>query len=143
VAAPPKPKEHSGQSGAEAIALLGLLQEHGRLVDFASEDISGADDADLGPAARVVHAGCSKVLREYFTIESIRAEAEGANVTLDAGCDMASHRLLGSVPDQPPYEGVLVHPGWKATEVRLPQVVAGKSESSENVIAPAEIQIKC
>jgi hypothetical protein len=142
VAAPPKALESSAPAGAEAVSLLALLQEHGRLVDFASEDISGADDTDIGAAARVVHSGCAKVLREFFTIEPVRGESEGETVTLQGEYDSSSHRLLGSVPNQPPYTGELVHPGWKATQVRLPRISATSDDKTLSVISPAEIQIK-
>jgi len=127
---------------AEVVAFLGLLQEHGRLVDFVSEDISGADDAQIGSAARVVHAGCAKVLREHFTIEPVRTEDEGAEVILEAGYETSQHRLLGSVAGQPPYQGKLLHPGWKATKVKLPQITGTSAERPWPVVAPAEVQVK-
>ncbi|MCX6896448.1 MAG: DUF2760 domain-containing protein, partial [Verrucomicrobia bacterium] len=44
-----------------------------------------------------VHAGCAKVLREHFTLEPARSEAEGSRVVLEAGFDAARNRLTGNV----------------------------------------------
>ena len=57
-----------------ALQLLGLLQREARLVDFANENITVYADADIGAAARVVHEGCARVLREHFSIEPVRSE---------------------------------------------------------------------
>ena len=45
------------QAEAEVISFLALLQEKGRLVDFLMDDIAAYGDAQVGAAARVVHAG--------------------------------------------------------------------------------------
>ena len=52
-----------GQSGAsradaEIVHFLAMLQDKGRLVDFLMDDINPYSDAQVGAAARVVHAGC-------------------------------------------------------------------------------------
>ena len=126
---------------AEIVAFLALLQEHGRLVDFVREDVAGASDQQLGSAARVVHAGCRKVLDEYFDIQPLREDQEGERVVLENGYDTAAHRLIGSVPDQPPYKGKLLHPGWVARSVRLPRVTGGTAQRPWPVLAPAEVEI--
>jgi hypothetical protein len=56
-------------------AVLSLLQREARLVDFVQEDIAAYSDADIGAAARVVHEGCRKVLREHVSIAPVRAES--------------------------------------------------------------------
>lgn len=121
-----------------ALQLLGLLQQEGRLIDFLQEDTSQYSDADIGAAARVVHAGCQKVLREYFSIEPVRLEEEGARITLEAGFDPAAIRLVGNVVGEPPFHGALTHRGWRASDIRLPKVAAGHEM---NVIAPAEVEL--
>jgi len=132
--APPRPE-------AEIAAFLALLQENGRLVDFAKEDITAATDQQLGAAARVVHAGCRKVLSDYFEISPLRTENEGAAVTLEPGYDAPAHRLLGSVPPNPPYSGKLIHPGWIAKSIKLPRVTGTTDQRPWPVLAPAEIEI--
>jgi hypothetical protein len=132
--APPRPE-------AEIVAFLALLQEHGRLVDFTQENIAGATDQQVGVAARVVHAGCKKILQEYFEIQPLHNAQEGDKIVLEKGYDATAHRLLGSVPQEPPYHGKLVHPGWLATKVQLPRVTNITEKRPWPVVAPAEIEL--
>jgi hypothetical protein len=121
-----------------ALQLLSLLQREARLIDFANENITVYSDADIGAAARVVHEGCARVLREHFTIEPVRGELEGARVTLPEGFDAASVRLTGNVVGKAPFTGTLSHRGWRAAKVSLPQL-ADKHDAS--IIAPAEVEL--
>ena len=45
---------------------LSLFQKQGRLVDFLQQDIASFSNAEVGEAARVVHAGAPK----YWVITS-------------------------------------------------------------------------
>lgn len=137
-AAPPAPSPLMDVTPDSALQLLSLLQRDARLVDFAQEDLRGHADADIGAAARVVHEGCAKVLREHFTIAPVRPEAEGSRITLPAGFDAAAVRLTGNVVGQAPFTGTLSHRGWRATEVRLPKLAASHDA---RVIAPAEVEL--
>ncbi len=121
-----------------ALQLLSLLQREARLIDFAGEDLSGYADAQIGSAARLVHEGCAKVLREHFSIVPVREEAEGSRITLPAGFDAAAVRLTGNVVGQPPFSGSLSHRGWRATEVRLPRLA---ERHDARVLAPAEVEL--
>jgi hypothetical protein len=121
-----------------AMQLLALLQREARLIDFANENIAAYADADIGAAARVVHEGCARVLREHFTIEPVRSENEGARVTLAEGFDAASVRLTGNVVGKAPFTGVLNHRGWRASEVRLPQLA---EQHDARILAPAEVEL--
>jgi hypothetical protein len=121
-----------------ALQLLSLLQREARLIDFANENIAAYADADIGAAARVVHEGCARVLREHFTIEPVRAEAEGSRVTLEEGFDAGAVRLTGNVVGKAPFKGALSHRGWRASAVRLPQL-AEKHDAS--ILAPAEVEL--
>ncbi|MCT9813221.1 DUF2760 domain-containing protein [Acidovorax sp. Be4] len=121
-----------------ALQLLGLLQREARFVDFVQEDPAGYSDADIGAAARVVHAGCRKVLAEHFTLEPVRNEDEGSRVTLAAGFDATAVRLTGNVVGQAPFTGTLGHRGWRVTATRLPQLTDPKAAS---VIAQAEVEL--
>ena len=123
---------------AAALQLLGLMQREARFVDFIQEDVAPYTDAEIGAAARVVHEGCRKVLREHFTLGPVRAEAEGSRVTLQAGFDAAAVRLAGNVVGQAPFTGTLGHRGWQATEVRLPQLTDTKSAA---ILAQAEVEL--
>ncbi len=135
VAAPATIKQASPDA---ALQLLGLLQREARLIDFTQEDLSGYSDAEIGGAARVVHEGCLKVLREHFTLAPVRTEAEGSRITLNAGFDARAIRLTGNVAGQPPFQGALSHRGWRATETRLPQLADGHDAS---VLAQAEVEL--
>lgn len=134
-APPPAPRPE-----AEIVAFLALLQEHARLVDFAREEITGASDAQLAAAARVVHAGARKVLGEYFDVSQVHPGNEGDAVTLERGFDSAAYRLLGAVPSEPPFKGRIVHAGWETTAVKLPRLTAPGAGRKWPVLAPAEVE---
>ncbi|MDN8618224.1 DUF2760 domain-containing protein [Variovorax ginsengisoli] len=121
-----------------ALQLLALLQREARLIDFVGEDLSGYADAQIGAAARLVHEGCAKVLREHFSLVPVRDEAEGSRVTLQAGFDAAAVRVTGNVVGQPPFAGSLRHRGWRVTEVRLPKLA---ERHDARVVAPAEVEL--
>lgn len=121
-----------------ALQLLALLQRDARLIDFVEEDIAAYSDADIGAAARLVHDGCRKTLREHFDLEPVRGENEGARISLPAGFDAASIRLTGNVVGQPPFAGQLTHRGWRVTAVRLPSLA---QEHDSAIIAQAEVEL--
>ena len=133
--APPALKEASPDA---ALQLLALLQRDARLIDFVGEDLGGYADAQIGAAARLVHEGCAKVLREHFSIVTVRDEAEGSRVVLPAGFDAAAVRLTGNVVGQAPFAGSLRHRGWRVTEVRLPKLA---EQHDTRVVAPAEVEL--
>jgi hypothetical protein len=121
-----------------ALQLLSLFQREARLIDFTQENLSAYSDADIGAAARVVHEGCSKVLREHFTIEPVRAEAEGSRIELAEGFDAAAVRLTGNVVGKAPFRGALSHRGWRASNVRLPKLAEAHDAA---ILAPAEVEL--
>jgi hypothetical protein len=121
-----------------ALQLLSLLQREARLIDFTQENLGAYADADIGAAARVVHEGCAKVLREHFHIEPVRSEAEGSRVVLEEGFDAGAVRLTGNVVGKAPFRGTLSHRGWRATNVLLPKLAEAHDAS---VLAPAEVEL--
>jgi hypothetical protein len=136
-ASPPISALRQAQPDA-ALQLLGLLQREARLVDFVEEDIAAYSDADVGAAARLVHEGCRKALREHFSLEPVCTEVEGDRITLPAGFDAAAIRLSGNVVGEPPFTGQLTHRGWRVTDARLPRV----SDSHDtSIVAPAEVEL--
>ncbi|MDD2545498.1 MAG: DUF2760 domain-containing protein [Burkholderiaceae bacterium] len=136
-AVPAVPGGHAVDDRA-ALQVLGLLQRDARFIDFIEEDIASYGDADIGAAARVVHAGCRKVVREYFHLEPVLTEGEGSRITLAADFDAAAIRLTGQVLGQAPFVGTLSHRGWRATETRLPQMAAAHDPS---ILAQAEVEL--
>jgi hypothetical protein len=135
---PPPPPPLREASPDAALQLLALLQRDARLIDFVGEELDAYDDAQIGAAARVVHEGCAKVLREHFSIVPVRTEAEGSRITLAAGFDAAQMRLTGNVVGQAPFTGSLSHRGWRVTEVRLPKMA---ERHDARVLAPAEVEL--
>ena len=128
---------------AELVHLLSLFQERGRLVDFLMEDIASYGDTQVGAVARVVHEGCSRVLKEYFAIEPVHIGSEGSEVTLESEFSPRRFRLIGKVHGTPPYHGVVLHRGWQTKGVTLPRVVAtGHTSESEGIIAPTEVEVR-
>lgn len=137
--APSEPAPHLRQASPDsALQLLALLQRAGRLIDFLEEDVAGFSDAQIGAAARVVHEGCRKALREHVPVEPIRDEQEGSPITLPKGFDARAIRLSGRVEGEPPYRGTLVHRGWRARKVELPKMSEGHDPS---ILAPAEVEL--
>jgi hypothetical protein len=132
-APPPPEKTH-----AAGLNVLALLQREGRLIDFLQEDVSTFGDAEIGAAARVVHAGSRKVIQQYLTLEPVLREAEGATVTVPAGFDAERIRLTGNVAGQPPFRGALKHHGWIASAVKFPEL---SPALDPRVIAPAEVEL--
>ena len=136
----PAPPQSSG-TDADIVHFLAMLQEKGRLVDFLMDDINAYSDAQVGAAARVVHAGCKGVLQEHFTINPVRQEQEGSTVQVPAGYSADEYRLVGKIAGSAPFSGVLVHRGWKTGMVKLPQLLRGAADKLP-AIAPAEVEVR-
>lgn len=131
VEAGPRPED-------SALRLLGLLQQEARFVDFVQENIDSYDDAQIGAAVRTIHADCRKALAGRIELERVMGQEEGSRVSVDKGFDPAAIRLSGNFSGEPPFEGTLQHPGWRATKVQLPEAPGGIDLS---VIAPAEVEV--
>ena len=121
-----------------ALQLLGLLQQEARFIDFLNEDLKGFSDAEIGAVSRVVHEGSKKLLDQYFSLVPVRSEEEETRITLAAGFNPAENRVTGNVVGEPPFNGVLVHRGWKATKADLPKLAEGHDPK---IIAPAEVEL--
>ena len=131
----------ASQADAEIVNFLAMLQARGRLVDFLMDDINAHDDAQVGAAARVVHAGCKAVLQEHFRICPVREEREGSPVQVAPGYAADEYRLLGRISGPAPFSGVLVHHGWKTDAVSLPRILRSSADRLP-AIAPAEVELK-
>ena len=124
---------------AEVISFLAALQEKGRLVDFLMDDVTSYDDAQVGAAARVVHEGCRSALDEVFTIAPVTESAEGTTISVPASHRADEYRLTGKLSGQAPFNGTVVHRGWRTTKIKLPQIIVPEGEVP--CIAPAEIEV--
>ncbi|GAL19197.1 MULTISPECIES: DUF2760 domain-containing protein [Vibrio] len=121
-----------------AMQLLSLMQQEARMVDFLQEDLTSFSDEEVGAAARVVHSGGKKVITEYFELSPIRNEEEETRISIEEGFDPQSVRLTGNVTGNAPFNGTLVHKGWKADKVTLPKLSENYNAS---IIAPAEVEL--
>lgn len=141
-------KERSQGQGSEeqsrnhraVLAFLSSLQDKGRIVDFLMDDISAYSDAQVGAAARIVHQGCSRVLKQHLSVSPIFKGEEGGQTTLAPGYSPSEWRLVGSVRGQPPFRGNVLHRGWKVDRVELSIPAAGSNQSP--VLAPAELELQ-
>ena len=120
-----------------ATQFLALLQRDGRLLDFLMEDLGAYGDAQVGAAARDVHAGCRAVLTRYLSISPVVDEEEGQQLKIERGTDPARIKVVGNVAGEPPYTGIVRHRGWWATRVDLPPVPS----AVQSVLAPAEVEV--
>jgi hypothetical protein len=121
-----------------ALQLLSLFQREGRFIDFLEEDVASFSDEEIGAAARVVHEGCRKAVREHFTLAPVKDQEEGASLEVPKGFDAHTIRLTGNVVGEPPFRGTLQHRGWKVTRAELPKLAEGHDVK---VIAPAEVEL--
>lgn len=136
--AKPLPPPSLEATHASGLFLLSMFQREGRFVDFLQEDVAGFSDEQVGAAARVVHDGCRKVVKQYLSIEPVLAQEEGATVDVPAGFDAHRIRLTGNVAGAPPFKGALKHHGWAAKDVKLP---APPAALDPKILAPAEVEL--
>jgi hypothetical protein len=132
------PKPALPDPNASGLFFLSILQREGRFVDFLLEDVAGFSDEQVGAAARVVHEGCRKVVKQYLDIEPVLKQEEGATVDVPLGFDSSRIRLTGNVTGTPPFKGALKHHGWAAREVKLP---APPTALDPKILCPAEVEL--
>ena len=132
-------EEHADEYRREGILwLLAVFQREGRLVDFIQEDISPYDDAQIGAACREIHQGLRKALRDVLKFIPVLDAREGSDIEVDEDYDPRLIRLTGNLSGKPPLKGVLVHPGWRVDDVKLPRF---SQNVRLDVISQAEIEV--
>jgi hypothetical protein len=114
--------------------LLALLQSEGRYVDFLEQPVDGFSDADVGAAARVVHAGCKKALAGRVAFEPALAEEEGARVTLTGD---EAHVIVAASGAAKAGSFTVVHRGWRVVRDELPALTGGHDGA---LLQPAEVE---
>src|SRR5690606_18681857 len=107
-------------------------------VDFVQQDVARFSDAEIGQAARVVHAGCRSALGRTLDVEPVLDQAEGSSTTVPEGFEPAAIKLVGAVSGSAPYRGTLRHKGWRARRLSLPEALA---DHAFDVLAPAEVEL--
>ena len=125
---------------SDALTLISLFQREARLIDFLMEPIGEYTDEQVGAAARTVHSECGKTLTRVFGLTPVLADCEeGARIPISSGLDAAAIRLVGDATPGSAANGVLRHPGWKATHCDLPTWTGAKG--AEWIVAPAEVEV--
>ncbi len=128
-------------SQTDLLTFLSLLQEKGRLLDFLMEDITAFSDAQIGAAGRVVHQGCSKVLREFFNISPLRLDDEGSVVRLDVNDSLHDYRILGKNNETTPFTAKILHRGWGTDAINIPRRSSTGDFQGKHVISPIEVEV--
>lgn len=136
----PESKSHEQGRGEQQwpLHLLSLLQREGRLVDFLQEDLTAHGDAEIGAAVRQIQETCHEVLGKYVAPTPIMDSEEGETVTIEAGFDPNTVKLVGNISGDPPFKGIVQHRGWRAARVDLPTLSGSRNPA---VIVPAEVEI--
>jgi len=121
------------QLSDDAIVLLRLLQEEGRLLDFIKEDISSYDDSQVASASRVIHRGCSNVFKKYLSLDHVLDYDENMVVELPENIEQNALKVHGNKTGKIK----VIHRGWKITSSDLPKIISNDSKK-DLLIVPAE-----
>jgi hypothetical protein len=133
------PRGRPRASRSDAITLLATLQREARLVDFFMENLESYSDAQIGAAARDVHRDAAASIKRLFGLEAVVEGPEGRELQVPEGFDAGCYRLTGNVSGEPPFQGTMVHHGWRATKCELPAWSGG---AAADIVAPAEVELK-
>ncbi|EMI57844.1 DUF2760 domain-containing protein [Rhodopirellula sallentina] len=120
-----------------AITLLATLQRDARLVDLIQEDLDQYQDAQVGAAARPCLKQCRQSLDRILKIEKLVDAKENESITVPADASAARYRWIGESSGTEETTGKVVHPGWQAVSIELPQWSG--DEDDAKVIAPAQV----
>lgn len=118
---------------------LSVLQREGRLLDFFGEDLNHYNDAQIGAAVRSIQDDCRKAVKKYIDPKPVLEGEEGDRVTIEEGFDIDAITLVGNVSGNPPFTGVIKHPGWKAGKKEVPKL---SDIQDPAVMTPAEVEIQ-
>ncbi len=118
---------------------MSVLQREGRLLDFFDEDLNEYDDEQIGMAVRSIHEDCKKSIKKYIDLKPVIDKKEDDNIVIEPGFDMDSIKLVGNVSGEPPFQGIVRHPGWKAGKKEVPQL---SDVQDSSIISPAEVEIQ-
>jgi hypothetical protein len=132
---PAEPQAPAKPQRSDALTLLATLQREARLIDLIKENLSAYSDAQIGAAARPCLQQCAGTLDRLFAIQPTVAAPDGQNVTVPENATPSRYLWIGEGSGQ---NGKLVHHGWEATRVELPQWTGADADA--NVIAPAQVQ---
>ena len=92
----------------------------------------------MGAAARVVHEGSVKAIKEYFKLSPILDAEEESSISIEKDFNPSEIRLTGNVVGEAPFSGSVVHRGWKVTATSLPKLSEAHDAS---IVAAAEVEL--
>ncbi len=118
---------------------LSVLQREGRLLDFFDEDLNLYEDEQIGAAVRSIQEDCKKAIKKYIDLKPVVKGEEGDSITIEDGFDIDAINLVGNVSGQPPFEGIIKHPGWKAGKKDVPKL---SDIQDPGIMTPAEIEVQ-
>lgn len=118
---------------------LSVLQREGRLLDFFDEDLSLYEDEQIGAAVRSIQEDCKKAVKKYIDLKPVVDGQEGDTITIEEGFDIDAINLVGNVSGQPPFQGVIKHPGWRAGKKDVPKL---SDIQDPGIMTPAQIEIQ-
>lgn len=131
------PPTQSSPAQNPAITLLATLQRDARLIDLIYENLDQYQDAQVGAAARPCLKQCRQSLDRILKIEKLVTAAENDTITVPADAAVSRFRWIGESSSSKTSTAKLVHPGWQAASIQLPQW-SGQAEDAE-IIAPAQV----
>ncbi|MCY4045562.1 MAG: DUF2760 domain-containing protein [Cellvibrionales bacterium] len=120
------------------LQLLSVLQQEGRFIDFLQEEVTHFSDEEVGAAARVIHQGCKKALNQMASLSPVCDQEEASPIALSADYDKNAYLLTGQVTGEPPFNGTLIHAGWKADRFEMPTLTHSNPNA---IIAKAEVEL--
>ncbi len=120
---------------SDAVTLLSALQREARFVDLVQEDLSKFGDAQVGAAARPCLQQCASTLARFFDLVPVSDAGEGGTVEVGEGGSPERFQWIG---EGSATTGKLIHHGWLASKVELPQYSGSVRDA--NVVAPAQVQ---
>ncbi|MGV3485447.1 MAG: DUF2760 domain-containing protein [Planctomycetaceae bacterium] len=132
---PTVPTATAAKPRSDAITLLATLQREARLIDLVQENLSQYSDAQIGAAARPCLQQCAASLERMLGLKPIESAAEGQTVTVPETAPPARYLWIGEGTGA---AGRLVHHGWEASHVDLPQWTGADADS--RVIAPVQVK---
>lgn len=134
---------HQDQGAGEqaVIQFVRNMQSRGRILDFLMTDIHKLADGQVGAASRVVHQGLRELMDDYFEVKPIASSEEGRMIPLREEDLGRTVKLLQSRGETLPSEGRLLHKGWQAGRVKLPQSQRQEHPEERLVLALAEVDV--
>lgn len=124
------------------VTFISMLQEKGRILDFAMDDIEKYSDEEVGRVARVVHQGIRDVFVSTTGVRPLHKGLEGEVIKINENDDFSMYKMLGTGTGNPPFSGTVVHRGWIAEKLVIPKSsLKSSTNSASKIIQAVEIEV--